>query len=190
MNNPKSGLGVVKLSVLPIAGSKSNIGAYIFKPDVAWLNANTEVRDKETGKVTKAGLFTATQASLAAKNGITYMMENNKMKSDIYKHYFMDPLASNIINGKPYKYVDPTNKDFNFTINSSLGSSSDFTVTGTFPVWNPETKETDIKEFQESSTIFGSDLSNFRNQLITELFPDIKQNLIDDYNNLSKYGIK
>ena len=189
MNNPKSGLGVVKLSVLPIAGSKSNIGAYIFKPDVAWLNANTEVRDKDNN-VTKAGLFTATQASLAAKNGITYMMENNKMKSDIYKHYFMDPLASNIINGKPYKYVDPTNKDFNFTINSSLGSSSDFTVTGTFPVWNPETKETDIKEFQESSTIFGSDLSNFRNQLITELFPDIKQNLIDDYNNLSKYGIK
>ena len=86
MNNPKSGLGVVKLSVLPIAGSKSNIGAYIFKPDVAWLNANTEVRDKDNN-VTKAGLFTATQASLAAKNGITYMMENNKMKSDIYKHY-------------------------------------------------------------------------------------------------------
>ena len=190
MNNPKSGLGIVKLSVLPIAGNKSDIGAYIFKPDITWLNANTEVRDKSTGAITKAGLLTANQAALATKNGITYMMENNKMQSDIYKHYFMDPLASNIINGKPYRYVDPTNKDFNFTINSSLAGPSDFTITGTFPVWNPETKQTDIKEFQESSTVYGSELSNFRNQLITELFPNIKENLIVDYNNLDQYGIK
>lgn len=190
MNNPKSGLGIVKLSVLPIAGNKSDIGAYIFKPDITWLIANTEVRDKSTGAITKAGLLTANQAALATKNGITYMMENNKMQSDIYKNYFIDPLASNISNGKPYKYVDPTNKDFNFTINSSLAGPSDFTITGTFPVWNPETKQTDIKEFQESSTVYGSELSNFRNQLITELFPNIKENLIVDYNNLDQYGIK
>ena len=121
------------------------------------------------------------------KNNINYIVieKESTCASFFYKY----PHTNNLISLNK-KYTGNTNKDFNFTINSSLGSSSDFTVTGTFPVWNPETKETDIKEFQESSTIFGSDLSNFRNQLITELFPDIKQNLIDDYNNLSKYGIK
>ena len=133
IDNPKSKFGVVKLTVLPIAGSRSDIGGYILKPDIEWITENTRQLNTD-GSVKKSGILSQNQADLMLKNGITYMMKTKEMESQMYKDYFEDPLAANISKGKPYKYEDLTDNDYKFEINKSLGGPSDFTVTGTFPL--------------------------------------------------------
>ena len=193
IDNPKSKFGVVKLTVLPIAGSRSNIGGYIFKPDIEWITENTRItKTNSDGSVTttKSGILSQNQADLALKNGFTYMMQNKEMQSQMYKDYFEDPLAANISKGKPYKYEDLTDPDYNFQINKSLGGPSDFTVTGTFPFIDPNTGKKTIETFTESSTVYGNQLTEFRNSLVNEFFPNLKDDYFTTFQQLNSYGIK
>ena len=189
IDNPKSKFGVVKLTVLPIAGSRSNIGGYIFKPDIEWITENTRQLNTD-GSVKKSGILSQNQADLALKNGITYMMQNKEMQSQMYKNYFEDPLAANISKGKPYKYEDLTDPDYKFQINKSLGGPSDFTVTGTFPFIDPNTGKKTIETFTESSTVYGNQLTEFRNSLVNEFFPNLKDDYFTTFQQLNSYGIK
>ena len=189
IDNPKSKFGVVKLTVLPIAGSRSDIGGYILRPDIDWITENTRQLNAD-GSVKKSGILSQNQADLALKNGFTYMMKNSNMQSQMYKDYFEDPLAANISKGKPYKYEDLTDNDYKFEINKSLGGPSDFTVTGTFPFIDPNTGKKTIETFTESSTVYGNQLTEFRNSLVNEFFPNLKDDYFTTFQQLNSYGIK
>lgn len=56
IDNPKSKFGVVKLTVLPIAGSRNDIGGYIFRPGIDWINENTRQLNTD-GSVKKSGIL-------------------------------------------------------------------------------------------------------------------------------------
>ena len=189
INNSESKFGNVKLTVLPIAGSRSNIGGYIFKPDIEWITENTRQLNTD-GSVKKSGILSQNQADLMLKNGITYMMKNSNMQSQIYKDYFEDPLAASISNGKPYKFEDVTDPDFKFEINESLAGPGDYTVTGTFPFINSNTGKKTIETFVESSTVHGNELTEFRNSLVNNFFPAIKDDYFTTFQQLNNYGIK
>jgi len=189
IDNPKSKFGVVKLTVLPIAGSRSDIGGYILRPDIEWITENTRQLNTD-GSVKKSGILSQNQADLMLKNGITYMMKNKEMESQMYKDYFEDPLAANISKGNPYKYEDVTDNDYKFQINKSLGGPSDFTVTGTFPFIDPNTGKKTIETFTESSTVYGNQLTEFRNSLVNEFFPNLKDDYFTTFQQLNSYGIK
>jgi hypothetical protein len=189
IDNPKSKFGVVKLTVLPMAGSRSDIGGYILKPDIEWITENTRQLNTD-GSVKKSGILSQNQADLMLKNGITYMMKNKEMESQMYKDYFEDPLAANISKGKPYKYEDLTDNDYKFQINKSLGGPSDFTVTGTFPFIDPNTGKKTIETFTESSTVYGNQLTEFRNSLVNGFFPGLKDDYFTTFQQLNSYGIK
>ena len=189
IDNPKSKFGVVKLTVLPIAGSRSNIGGYTLRPPIEWITENTRQLNTN-GSVKKSGILSQNQADLALKNGITYMMQNKEMQSQMYKNYFEDPLAANISKDKPYKYEDLTDPDYKFQINKSLGGPSDFTVTGTFPFIDPNTGKKTIETFTESSTVYGNQLTEFRNSLVNEFFPNLKDDYFTTFQQLNSYGIK
>lgn len=189
IDDPKSKFGVVKLTVLPIAGSRSDIGGYIFRPGIEWIKENTRQLNTD-GSVKKSGILNQNQADFMLKNGITYMMQNNKMQSQMYKDYFEDPLATSITKGNPYKWEDVTDPDFNFKISKSLAGPSDYTVTGTFPFINPNTGKKTIESFTESSTVYGNQLTEFRNGLVNEFFPNIKDDYFTTFQQLNSYGIK
>ena len=108
----------------------------------------------------------------------------------MYKDYFEDPLAANISKGKPYKYEDLTDNDYKFQINKSLAGPSDFTVTGTFPFIDPNTGKKTIETFTESSTVYGNQLTEFRNSLVNEFFPNLKDDYFTTFQQLNSYGIK
>ena len=189
INNSESKFGNVKLTVLPIAGSRSDIGGYVLRPDIDWITENTRQLNAD-GSVKKSGILSQNQADLALKNGFTYMMKNSNMQSQIYKDYFEDPLAASISNNKPYKYEDLTDPDFKFEINESLAGPGDYTVTGTFPFINSNTGKKTIETFVESSTVHGNELTEFRNSLVNNFFPAIKDDYFTTFQQLNNYGIK
>ena len=185
-SNPmKNKLGNFEVQVLPVTVGKSNQAAIIIKPSLEWISANTATIDKETKAVIKPGIFTPSQAEAAAKNGISYMMPQSNMTNSIYKSYFNDPIAMYLNSGedKVYTKTYPTDPRYKIEITKDyLGQEGYYNLNGTYVQY--ENGKEVIKDFSTGG-LLGNNLMTTRDQLLYDLFPQIQQGIITDFNSNS-----
>jgi len=170
MSTPKSGLGKFDLTVSPIAAGSSTKGAIIIKPDAAWLKKYVSTSDK-----TQNNLLTQQQYNYILKNGISYIMDNKKMKNAMYKQSFQSPLQSYIESSKN-GYVmtniggDPM-KSLRITKNT-LGTG-DYVTTITYPLYNPTTKTFKQEQYTSYVGFMGANIDYHKDEILTNFFDEV-----------------
>ena len=186
MHKHKSSLSTFKLQVAPIAGGSGNLSAVIIKPNVEWIKANTATVNKD-GKPTSPGLFRPDQADAILKNGISYVMNNKKMNSSMYKSSYQSPIEAyvdyfgkyeiNSIGGDPMK---------TYKVEKNKIGTGDYTTTITYPIYNPDKGIFEKATYRNNVGYRGEELTNMRNQLVYGFMDDVDMQNTLDYNNFEK----
>ena len=160
MQNPKSKMDMFEVSVNSIAANKYGKSAITFHPSAAWLK---QYRSGEKGG---DNLLSQAEYTDAVKNGITFFMDSDKLENDLYKNSFSSPLASYVEAVGPYTYQDPRDPRKSFVVEKNTIGTGDFIVTTSAPIYNPRTRQYDIKTIRNNTGVLGNNLETFRQQTI------------------------
>lgn len=160
MQNPKSKMDMFEVAVSPIAANKAGKSAVTFYPSAAWLK---QYRSGEKGG---DNLLSQAEYADAVKNGITFFMDGDKLENDLYKNSFSSPLAAYVEGVGPYVYQDPRDPRKSFKVEKNTLGTGDFIVTTKAPIYNPTTRQYDIKTIRNNVGVLGTNLETFRQQTI------------------------
>lgn len=160
MQNPKSKMDMFEVSVNSIAANKYGKSAITFHPSAAWLK---QYRSGEKGG---DNLLSQAEYTDAVKNGITFFMDSDKLENDLYKNSFSSPLASYVEAVGPYTYQDPRDPRKSFVVEKNTLGTGDFIVTTSAPIYNPRTRQYDVKTIRNNTGVLGNNLETFRQQTI------------------------
>jgi hypothetical protein len=157
-----SKLDLFTVSVSPIAGGRGDKAAIIIKPNKEWVD---QFRSSAKGK---DNYLTNDQANALMQNGMSFMMDAGKMKSTMYRSAFDSPLQTYVNtheNGYTYNNIggDPM-KSYNIKKND-LGTG-DYTITMTYPQYNPEKGILEQKTYVSNNVYQGTNLESNRDQMV------------------------
>jgi hypothetical protein len=157
-----SKLNLFTVSVSPIAGGRGDKAAIIIKPNKEWVD---QFRSSAKGK---DNYLTNDQANALMQNGMSFMMDAGKMKSTMYRSAFDSPLQTYVNtheNGYTYNNIggDPM-KSYNIKKND-LGTG-DYTITMTYPQYNPEKGILEQKTYVSNNVYQGTNLESNRDQMV------------------------
>jgi len=179
MANTKTKMLPFRVAVNAVAASDPSKAAITIYPDAELLKNYTYSRNAKGGK-SGGGFISPEAAEKIQANGITYMMDASDMSNSMYTNAFQDPLAIIASSTKGgYTYTDPADTRYSYNAKPSQAGSGDFTVSYSYPVYNPNTGETIMVSDRETSATFGTNLTSHREQMI-DWFQQMKQN---NYNN-------
>lgn len=170
MNSPKSKVGVFEMGVSPIATGSLKRSAVVIKPTAEWLKQYVS-----TNKDQNNNLLTTEEYNNILANGINVMTNSSNMKNDLYQSSFKDPLASYVDASGKYEYSDPTNNMYKFSITKNELGLGDYTLTTTYPIWNPEKGKYEMMSTTQNSVVSGNNLSLQRDNQIFDFFDIVKQ---------------
>jgi hypothetical protein len=157
-----SKLSLFTVSVSPIAGGRGDKAAIIIKPNKEWVD---QFRSSAKGK---DNYLTNDQANALMQNGMSFMMDAGKMKSTMYRSAFDSPLQTYVNtheNGYTYNNIggDPM-KSYHIKKND-LGTG-DYTITMTYPQYNPEKGILEQKTYVSNNVYQGTNLESNRDQMV------------------------
>jgi hypothetical protein len=161
-NMKENKLGMFRLEVKPIAGGDVKKSAVTIHLDPEYLKQFVYKVDKDKNKI-GPGVLSPDAYTAAIENGITYIMDSNKMRNTMYKNAYTTPLQSFIDAGNKYNYTDPLNSDRNFVIEQGDLGTGGYKATGSFPLMNPETGQTELINFP---AIYGTDPVGMRSEIM------------------------
>jgi hypothetical protein len=156
-------LGMFRLEVKPIAGGDVKKSAVTIHLDPEYLKQFVYKEDKNKNKI-GPGILSPDAYDAAIENGITYIMDSNKMRNTMYRNAYSTPLQSFIDSGNKYTYTDPINSDRNFVIEQGDLGTGGYKATGSFPLINPETGQTELINFP---AIYGTDPVGMRSEIMS-----------------------
>ena len=162
-NMKENKLGTFRLEVKPIAGGDVKKSAVTIHLDPEYLKQFVYKVDKDKNKI-GPGVLSPDAYTAAIENGITYIMDSNKMRNTMYKNAYTTPLQSFIDAGNKYNYTDPLNSDRNFVIEQGDLGTGGYKATGSFPLMNPETGQTELINFP---AIYGTDPVGMRSEIMS-----------------------
>lgn len=160
MQNPKSKMDMFEVSVNSIAANKYGKSAITFHPSAAWL------KQYKGGEKGEGNLLSEEEYKNAVTNGITFFMDSDKLENDLYKNSFSSPLASYVEAVGPYTYQDPRDPRKSFVVEKNTLGTGDFIVTTSAPIYNPRTRQYDVKTIRNNTGVLGNNLETFRQQTI------------------------
>jgi hypothetical protein len=137
VNNPNTKMGNFKIQVAPVAAGDSKKAAIVITPDAEWLKGLVYPVDKE-GNPTGAGVISETMYNSIVQNGISMIMDSDKMKNTMYKNAYSTPFKASLDAGQKYTYVDPLNPDRTLFIEPSKLGIGGYDVTGSYPRYDPD----------------------------------------------------
>ena len=162
-NMKENKLGMFRLEVKPIAGGDAKKSAVTIHLDPEYLKQFAYKVDKDGNKI-GPGVLSPTAYESAVQNGVTYIMDSKNMRNTMYKNAYSTPLQSFIDSGNKYKYEDPLNSDRNFVIEQGDLGTGGYKATGSFPLMNPETGQTELVNFP---AIYGTDPVGMRSEIMS-----------------------
>ena len=171
MSYGKTKMQPFKVSVSPIAADDPSKAAVTIFLDPEFVKENTYTRTK-TGK--GPGMISPEAADYILANGVTYMMDADQFKNSTYTNAYEDPLAAIVTAKKNYTYADPADPRYNLNIGVSKAGAGDFSISYSYPVYNPNTGETIIDTISNTEEVFGNNLTSAREQVF-DYFDKIKQ---------------
>jgi hypothetical protein len=162
-NMKENKLGMFRLEVKPIAGGDVKKSAVTIHLDPEYLKQFVYKVDKDKNKI-GPGVLSPDAYESAVQNGVTYIMDSKNMRNTMYKNAYSTPLQSFIDSGNKYKYEDPLNSDRNFVIEQGDLGTGGYKATGSFPLMNPETGQTELVNFP---AIYGTDPVGMRSEIMS-----------------------
>ena len=162
-NMKENKLGMFRLEVKPIAGGDVKKSAVTIHLDPEYLKQFVYKVDKDKNKI-GPGVLSPDAYDAAVQNGVTYIMDSKNMRNTMYKNAYSTPLQSFIDSGNKYTYEDPLNSDRNFVIEQGDLGTGGYKATGSFPLMNPETGQTELVNFP---AIYGTDPVGMRSEIMS-----------------------
>ena len=166
MDNPKSKMGTFDITVSPIAAGKQGKAAVILELSKEFLD-----KYKSTDKEGKNNLLNQAQYNNLLKNGMSFIMDDTKMKSTMYKKAFNSPLQGYVdyigkyeltnIDGDPLK---------SYKIEPNKLGTGDYITTITYPVFDMATGKKEKDEYRENIGFQGGSLEANRDQVLYNFY--------------------
>lgn len=181
MNNNKTKMQPFTLKVSPIAGGDSNKAAIIIVPTKEFLDGYKDMLKVKT----EDGTSNARYNSILA-NGISFIMDSDKMTNGLYKSAFSTPLQSYVNHFKKYELSqidgDPLK---NITIKPNNLGTGDYITTMTYPVFDPEKGKMVQGTYSNVISYQGMNLENNLQTLLNVLDENDKMNTLE-YNSYTR----
>jgi len=158
-------LGNFTLKVSPIAGGDISKAAVTLMLDPEYLKQFVYKTDKDKNKI-GPGLLSPEAYDSAVQNGISFIMDSNKMSNTMYRNAYATPLKSFVDSGKTYKYTDDLNPNRTLTIAKDDMGLGGYVARGTYPLIDPNTGKEVIQQFEE----IGPDPDGIRSFILNDMF--------------------
>ena len=182
MHDSKSSLSQFDLTVSPIAGGKNGKAAIIIKPNKEFLD-----KYKSTDKEGKNNLLNQTQYNYLMKHGLSFIMDDKKMHSTMYKQSYTSPLQAYVDQMKKYELKniggDPRKS---YTIVPNNLGTGDYTTIITYPKYDPEKGIMTTEKYVSNIGFQGSLLESNRDEIINNYFDNVDMMNTYLYNNFTK----
>jgi hypothetical protein len=162
----KTKLSQFKLKVSPIAGGSSKLASVTIVPNKEWLDQYLS-----TNKETPNNLLTASEYKSALTNGMTFIMNSNKLNNvTMYKQSYTSPMASYVESFGKYELNniggDPMKR---YVVTPNTYGTGDYITTVYYPKYNPNTGEIEQAKEVVNTGIQGGLLESNRDQMINFL---------------------
>lgn len=180
MMTPKTKMGLFTVGASAVATGTMKRGAVVVKPDAEWLKQFVYKTDKD-GNV-GSGVLSEGQYNSILRNGISYIADATSMNNTLYKSAFQSPIQAYVNGGNTYQYKDPLDPRYNMSVSKNTIGTGDYFVDMEYPLYNPNTGETETVSLRENTTTFGNNIEQMRNQFSDETVDEYKQFNIDLYN--------